>query len=1060
MKITDLSIDRAITVFVFMVIVIAMGIHAYQVLPREAAPDVKIPYVIVTAPYFGTSPADMENLVTRKIEAQLKGLADLKEMTSTSAEGMSTVVLEFDTGVEMSDALQKVRDGVEMAKPDLPQDVREDLSIREISSSDWPILQVVLSADYDPVRLKKVAEDLQEEIERVPGVLAVNLSGGVEQEVRIDVDPQLLRHYGVSFDDVADAVRLENITLPGGDLALGTYDYQVRVPGEFESVEMIPGILVNPGAPTPVYIRDVARVSLGIKDRETISRLNGVEAVTLSVTKRSGQNIVKIADNVRGVLEEFEPRFPAGTRHTITGDVSEYIRDMVAELENNILSGLILVVAVVFVFLGLMNSFFIGAAIPFSMLITFLILRALNVTLNMVVLFSLILAVGMLVDNAIVIVENIYRFRKEGHGAVAAAKAATHQVSGAVISSTLTTVMAFLPLVFWPGIMGEFMKYLPITVIAALSASLFVALVFNPVLCARFMRVSQTPGRMQRFGERVIALGLRPYEPTLRWALKHKVLTLGGMFAALVVILVIFAIFNHGVELFPDTDPTYAYLNVEGGSGTRLEVTDSYTRQLEPAVAGLGDLKNYVTEVGSGGERGGGGGSASHLGVISIEFFKQEERRGNTRRELAKLRERVTGFTGAQVVIDKQEMGPPTGKPVTVEISGDDFETLGALAEQVKERIRDIPGLVDLDDDYDRGRPEIRIEPDLEKAGRLGLRTMDLAGTIRTAIHGDDVSKYRVGEDEYDIVVRLAEPARRSVEDLKDLTVFYEGQHIPLTAFAEVRHAAGLGAIQRKDSKRMVTVTADAATGYNGNALLAQAQRRLAGLPLPPGYHIAYAGESEDQEEAQAFLSEAFVVVLALIALVLVTQFGSITIPLIIMSSVILSTIGVFAGLLVHGKAFGIIMTGVGVISLAGVVVNNAIVLLDFVLKLRKDKGLDMYEALMQAGRTRFRPVALTAITTVLGLVPLTFGLSVDFGHLFQGDFRHAFIVGGGSSQWWGGMGVAVIWGLGVATFLTLVVVPVMYAAIEESKAWARRAVAVPVKRALGWRRDEATPAE
>jgi multidrug efflux pump len=973
---------------------------------------------------------------------------------------MSTIVLEFNTDVKMSDALQKVRDAVEMAKPDLPQDVREDLTIREISSTDWPIMQVVLSADYDPVRLKKVAEDLQEEIERVPGVLAVNLSGGVEQEVRIDVDPQLLRYYGVSLTDVMDAVRLENVTLPGGDLGLGTYNYQVRVPGEFESVDVIPNILVNPGALTPVYIRDVAQVTMGIKDRETISRLNGVEAVTLSITKRSGENIIRIADQIRTVLAEFEPRFPEGTRHTVTGDISVYIRDIVAELENNILSGLILVVAVVFLFLGLTNAFFIGSAIPFSMLITFLILRALGVTLNMVVLFSLILAVGMLVDNAIVIVENIYRFRKQGYGPAEAAKAATHQVSGAVISSTLTTVVAFAPMIFWPGIMGEFMKYLPITVIAALSASLFVALVFNPVLCARFMRVSKHPGRMQRFGERLLALGLRPYEPTLRWALKHKGLTLGGMFGLLLLVLGLFAAFNRGVELFPDTDPTFAYVNVEGGSGTRLEVTDTYTRQLEPDVASLGDLKSYVTEVGTSGARGlAGGASASHLGTISIEFLKQEERKGNSRRELASLREKVKDFTGAQLVIDKQEEGPPTGKPVTVEISGDDFPTLGALAEQVKDRIRDIPGLVDLDDDYDRGRPEIRIKPDLEKAGRLGLRTMDLASMIRTAIHGDDVSKYRVGEDEYDIVVRLAEPSRRSVEDIEDLTVFYEGKHIPLTAFADVSYSAGLGAIQRKDSKRMVTVTADAATGYNGNALLGQARRRLADLPLPPGYHIEYAGESEDQQEAQAFLSEAFTVALALIGLVLVTQFGSVTVPLIIMSSVILSTIGVFAGLLVHRMAFGIIMTGVGVISLAGVVVNNAIVLLDFVIKLRKDQGLGLYEALMEAGRTRFRPVALTAITTVLGLVPLTFGLSVDFARLVHGDLKHALIIGGESSQWWGSMGVAVIWGLTIATFLTLVVVPVMYATIEEMKGWFRRRVAIPIKRAVGWSREDSASA-
>ncbi len=1038
MKITDLAINRYVTVFTLLVIVVLLGSNSYLDLPREAAPDVKIPFVIVMAPYFGTSPEDMENLVTRKLEQQLKGLADLKEMTSVSAEGFSQVVLEFTTDVEMSDALQEVRDGVGMAKPDLPKDVRDDLLIREISSSDWPIMQVVLSAPYDPVGLKEVAEDVQEELERVEGVLAVDLIGGVEREVRIDVDPQRLRFYGLSLQDVIDAIALENVTIPGGDLGLGTYDYQVRVPGEFKSIEIIPAIVLNPGDPTPVYIRDVADVSLAIKDRETISRFNGVEAVTLSITKRTGENVIHIADEIRAQLEEITPALPAGTEVTITGDVSEFIRDMVGELENNILSGLILVVAVLLIFFGFTNALFIGSAIPFSMLITFIVLRALGITLNMVVLFTLILALGMLVDNAIVIVENIYRFRMRGKGPVEAAKEATHQVSGAVIASTLTTVCVFAPMIFWPGIMGEFMKYLPITVIVTLISSLIVAMIFNPVLCARFMRVPRDTGQKLRLGERLVALGLRSYDPVIRWALRRKALTLAAMFALLIAVFVLFGMYNAGVELFPDTDPQFAYVTTEAPSGTRVEVSDAYARQVEAEVSTVPDLKSYVTEVGTGGgQRLVAAGSASHLATVSLEFPKSEDRTRSSGLSLEELRARLQAFTGAKLTLDRQDMGPPTGKPVTIEVSGDDFARLGELAERIADEIRDIDGLVDLQNDYDRGRPEICIRPNLEKASRLGLRTIDLASTIRTAIHGDDISKYRVGEDEYDIVVRLAETSRRSVEDLEDLTVFFEGKHIPITAFAEVTYETGLGSITRIDSKRVVSVTADAAAGYNGAALLAQARRRLADFPLPAGYHIDFAGESEDQEEAQAFLSDAFRVGIMLMLLVLISQFTSVTVPLVIISSVLLSLIGVLTGLLVMRMPFGIIMTGVGVISLAGVVVNNAIVLLDYVIKLR-NQGMEKYDAIVEAGRTRFRPVVLTAVTTILGLVPLTTGFSINFGRLFAGEFSRAFVLGGDSSAWWGPMGTAVIWGLAVATFLTLVVVPVMYASIDPVKAFFR----------------------
>ncbi len=1035
MRITELSIRRSVTVFSLMVLAVIMGITSYRVLPREAQPDVKIPYVMVFAPYYGTSPADMENLVTRKLETELKGLADLREMTSTSSEGATSIFLEFDPRAEMSDVLQSVRDAVELARPHLPQDVREDLLVRELSADDWPMMRVVVSGDYDPVLLKKTAEDLQEELERIPGVLEVELSGGVEQEVRVDVDPERLRVYGLSLADVKDAISLQNITMPTGEISLGTYDYLVRVPGEFETVEQMLGIVLNPAVNPPVYLKDVADVALGLQDRRTISRLNQVEAVTLAVKKRAGENILRIADTARGIIDQTLPLMPEGTQVKVVADNAVYVRDMVSELENNILTGMILVVGVLFLFLGVTNAIFAGIAIPFAMLISFVVLRAIGYTLNIVVLFSLILALGMLVDNAIVIVENIFRHRILGHGREDAALLGTRQVSGAVTASTLTTVAAFLPMAFWPGITGEFMKYLPITVMITLLSSLLVALVINPVLCSRFMRLPGKGGRKSRFGDRLMQRALAAYEPVLRWALGHRFLSMLGTAALFVVVVTLFAIFNHGIEFFPDPDPTYAYVRIEAPSGTRLEVSDSYVRAVEREVARVPDLRAYIADVGSGGGNvfGGPGGGVSSVSLVTMEFVREEERKGSSREALEDLRVRLRPFTGARVYIEVEDAGPPTGPPVNVEVSGRDFAVLGLYADRIKERIRDIPGLVDLKDNYDRGRPEIRVLPDPDKAGRYGLRNWDIASTVQTALQGEDVSKFRVGEDEYDIRVRYRQPSRRSVEDLESMTVFHEGNTIPLTAFAGIGYTTGLGSISRIDGRRVVTISADAAKGFNGNAILSEVRRRLADLDMPQGYSISYTGESREQDEAQEFLSEAFVIAIMLIFIVLITQFGSVTTPFVILFSVILSLMGVLIGLLVTGTPFGIIMTGVGVISLAGVVVNNAIVLLDYVSKLR-DEGLEKLEALIEAGKTRFRPVMLTAVTTVLGLVPLTTGIALDFGRVLQGDFGHALRIGGESSQWWGAMGVAVIFGLSVATFLTLVVVPVMYSSIDPAK--------------------------
>lgn len=1035
MKITSGAIRRYPMIFAFIVIMTIMGFDSYWSLPRESSPDVKIPFVTVVAPYTGTSPADMENLVTRKLERELKGLPDLKEMTSSSFYGMSQIVLEFTSDVDMSDALQKVRDRVDLAKPELPEDTRDDLLVMEISSSDWPILQINLAGDYDLFLLKKTGEDLQEAVEQIPGVLSADLVGGIENEVQVLVDPERLDFYGLGLVDVQDAIALQNLTIPGGKLSLGQYDYQVRVPGEVDAVEEILGFVVNPGVATPVYVRDVAAVTFGIKDRETISRVNGRDAVTLHIKKRSGENIIAIADEVRSVLARLEPTFPPGTEVSIVGDQSEDIREIVAELENNIISGLILVVAVLYVFMGFTNSLFVGAAIPFSMLISFIVLRGLGITLNMVVLFSLILALGMLVDNAIVIVENIYRHRGKGVGPVEAATRGADQVSAAVISSTLTTVAAFAPLIFWPGIMGEFMKYLPITVIVTLSASLLVALAFNPVFCARFMKEPRPGGGSTPLGDRLLRFGLDTYTPTLRWALRHKAVTLGGMVGIFVVVAALFAAFNHGVELFPNVEPNVAQVVLEAPSGTRIELADSYTRQVEAQVAAIGDLVAYNAAVGVATDGMGGGETApSNQALVTLEFVDRVERSRSSRDALDDLRGRLASFTGATVTVEEMDMGPPTGKPVNIEISGEDFDVLGDLAAQIRGRIGGLSGLINIQDNYDNDLPEIELRPDVEKAARFGLQTWDIAGTVRTALHGAETAKYRIGEDEYDITVRYQQPFRRKVEDLKSATVFYEGQAIPISAFAAPTFKTALAAVRRIDGERTVTVSAEVAPGYNGNALLAQVRQELRDFRVPPGYQLAYTGESEDQEEAEVFLTDAFAVAIMLIFLVLISQFGSVTQPLIILSSVALSLIGVFAGLMVTGTAFGIIMTGVGVISLAGVVVNNAIVLIDYINQLRK-RGLDVEEAIQRAGRTRFRPVILTAVTTILGLIPLTTGLSVDFGKLMHGQWNRVLLIGGESSEWWGPMGVAVIWGLAMATFLTLVVVPVMYAGIEESKA-------------------------
>lgn len=1088
---TSFAVDHATSVLVGMFLILLAGLWSYLTVPKEAAPDITVPFIAVNTVYPGVAPEDIETLITRPLEEELNRISDLKTLTSRSVEGLSSITAEFEAGMDMTEALQLVREKVDIAKPELPE-ASEEPQIVEFNFSDFPILQVNIAGDYSLVRLKDLAEDIQDEIEQIPSVLSVSLSGGLEREVKVDVDLAKLKYYGVTFDDVIDAIREENVTIPGGTIDVGEIKYLVRVPGEFEETRPIEDIVISEAGGTPVYVRDVADVDFGFKERESYARLNGSPVVTLSVSKRSGENIIETSDAVRGVLAEMRSGFPPSTQVSVTSDQAEYVRDMVSSLENNIISGLILVVAVLLFALGIRNASFVGVAIPLSMFLSFSVIQLLGMTMNMIVLFSLILALGMLVDNAIVVVENIYRFREEGFDRKQAAKFATAEVAMPVIAATATTLAAFAPLMFWPGVVGEFMRYLPETLIITLASSLFVGLVVNPTLCSLFMRRMDEPAMeltreariavwgivgvvlllialrnpitaallaltgvalywlhekaLEPIGHRVrevlLPITLRRYEAVLRWSLRHRFLMVGQAVLTLVFVVGLFGVFNAGIEFFPESvPPETAWVQVETPTGTRAEATDEITRQVEARLAEFPNRVDYESVVATTGRKVGGfggGETGTQYATVAVDLVDYKDRSYDSFETLETLRERVGAtIAGAEISVEKPQEGPPTGLPVNIEITGEDFEVLKDLGDRAVQVLSNAPvarKLEGLESDLAEARPELRIEVDREKAKLFGLNTQKIGFTVRSAINGTEASEFRDGKDEYDIVVRLAERYRNDLTALEDLTVTTEeGVQVPLPAVASWSVEESFGGINRKDLDRVVTVSADVRAGNNANAVLAEVQETLAGFrdAMPPGYRLSYTGQQEEQQESEEFLFGAFLMALFLIGMILVSQFDSVLKPVLILSTVVLSTVGVLVGLLVFRMPFGVIMTGVGVISLAGIVVNNAIVLVDYIGILRKRDGMEERESLIQGGLTRFRPVTLTAITTVMGLVPLSIGLNFDFEGLYR-ELRPDIYWGGEQAAWWGPMAIAVIAGLTFATFLTLVLLPVMHSILDD----------------------------
>ena len=1095
------AINNRISVMVLVALVAIMGTVSYLTIPKESFPNITVPNIFVVTLYPGVSPEDMESLVTRKLEDELGNISEIKEMTSTSTEGYSSVVLEFDTGIDIEEALQKVREKVDLAKAELPEDAEEPL-VQEVNLSEFPIMQINLSGDYDLEILKDIAEDLQDKIEAIPTVLGVDLTGGLEREVQVDVDLAKLKYYNLSFGDIIGAISAENVTIPGGDISVGTKSFLLRVPGQYQETAPIEDVVLKVNEGKPIYLRDIANVTFGFKERETYSTLDESPVITLGVKKRTGENILETYDRVSAILDDALPTLPPTTTYKITNDQSKDVKNMVSSLENNIISGLILVIGVLLFFLGVRNASFVGISIPLSMFLSFIILSALGITMNMIVLFSLILALGMLVDNAIVVVENIYRYLEEGYDNFESAKKGTGEVAGPIIAGTATTLAAFFPMIFWPGTVGEFMGYLPKTLIITLSSSLFVGLIINPVICALFMTIDGDTNKAQltKRGKQIlygmlalvllvlvvssfvtwtmlIVLGvllwllnkyvLAPtgkwwqadglnvfigtYENSLVWALNNRLKTVGIAFFVLFMSFVVLGVFNPGTEFFPeDIPPRDVYVQIETPVGSDVEFTRSVVDKVAERVKNIPQASDINTILAVSGaaissDPAGGGGNSTHKGTVAINFVDYELREGDIFEAMEYMRNDLNGvIAGAKITVEKPQDGPPTGPPINLEISGPDMTELTRISNDVLSALEadSIFAKMDgLETDLPDSRPEIRVEVDREKAGLYELNTNMIGMTVRQAINGVEASKFRDGKEEYEIVVRLAKEYRDDLSTLSDLTVFHEGVQIPLSEVASWEISDGFGGIRHKESERVITVSADVRSGYQSNAVLAEAQQVLATYlnGLPPGYNYEWTGQQQEQDESFAFLGRAFLIAVFLIAFILVSQFNSIVKPVIILSSVVMSTAGVFYGLVTFQMAFGL-MAFLGLISLAGVVVNNAIVLIDYVDILRTRDGLDLRSALVQAGKVRFRPVILTAITTTLGLVPLAVGFNFDFITLVNNPlefFTHLgeyIYWGGEQAAWWGPMAIAVIVGLLFSTFLTLILVPVLYSVIERGK--------------------------
>ena len=1115
-KLTTLALKNKNTVYLLTLILLFFGVYSYRHLPKELFPEIVWPQIMVQTIYPGNSPEDIENLITRPLEKELENVRGLKEITSISAQDASMIFVEFNTDVDLEDALRRVKDAVDIGKNELPSGATElqDPLVFDIDFSEFAIININLSGDYSVEELKYYAEQLQDEFESISEVSKALIEGVNDREIKVNVDLLKLEALEISFFEITNAIRAENISMSGGEILLGKTRRSIRTVGEFKNIRELENIIIKSKNGQNVYLKDVAEVVDGFSEPTSFARLNNESVVSVQVVKKGGENLLSTTDKIHAKLDQAKKNniLPENLDISITNDQSEMVKMQLSNLENSMIMGVIFVVIVLFFFLGTRNALFVGLAIPMSMFISFVVIGAIDFRINMIVLFSLILALGMLVDNAIVVVENIHRFIDNGYSPWNAAKEAVGEIAVPIIASTATTLAAFFPLALWEGIMGEFMKYLPITLIIVLTSSLMVALIIIPVVAATFIKEKDSNGDNKKVyrrkralmvafgliivgglllltGQRVIPnililfgiVGLlhvvflrrmeswfqdifltkleRVYSRVLRYALKGKRLLafFFGTLALLIITVMLFFSRMPDVTLFPDADPNYINIVAELPIGTDITGTNDFILEMEKDIfkflepykteTGVPVTESVLTTVGKGDPMDFSAGAKSNQAIITISFIdfdlREDVKTSEIMRDLSD--EFMDKYPGVELEFSKDEGGPPTGKAINLEIIGQDFDQLVHLSDSIKTYIemQNVDGMEGLKSNISTQNPEILIHIDRDKAQRYGLSTQTIAYTLRQSLFGDEVSDFKVGEDEFPIIVRLKDEYRYNLPVMMNMKipVFGDGPpaYIPLSAVADFEYSTTFSSVRRKDLDRVITLYSNVIEGYNANTINVQLKTIMEDFEMPAGYRYEFTGEQQEQNESSEFLGNALLIALALIMLILVTQFNSIIRTLIILTSVLFSTIGVFGGLWTFKMDFIIIMTGIGIISLAGIVVNNAIVLVDYIelLKSRKRKELGIPEGdflpidaatdcIITAGKTRLRPVLLTAITTILGLLPMAIGLNFDFRGLLQ-NYSPNIYFGGDMAMYWGSMSWTVIFGLTFSTFLTLIIVPVMY---------------------------------
>ncbi|MCL3779983.1 efflux RND transporter permease subunit [Prolixibacteraceae bacterium JC049] len=1098
---TYMALKNKTTVYILTVLLSLFGLFAYQSMPRELYPEIVVPNILIQTVYPGNSPVDIENFITRPIEKELKGLKGVKKMSSASYQDVSIIIIEFETDVEIKQALQDTKDEVDKAKSELPGDLEDDPLVMDLDFAEFPIMTVNLTGEYSVQELKQYAEKLQDEFEGLREISKAEIRGIDEREIQINLDPYKMAANKIAYQDVIEAIQFENVTMGAGEFTANNIRRVIRTQADYVNMEQIRNTIVKTTDGKHVYLRDIGDAVDGFKERSTISRLNGKPVVALSIVKKSGANILAATENVRKVIDEQKTNnyIPKNLDVLVTNDTSTQIRDQISNLENSILLGMILVIFVLYLFLGFRNAVFAGLAIPLSMFLSFVIIQQMGTTLNMMVLFSLILALGMLVDNAIVVVENVYRLYSSGYSAMKATKKGVSEIAFPIISSTLTTLAAFFPLLLWKGIMGEFMKILPQTLIIVLSSSLFVALVLSPAFISTFIKIDDIRKKLDNKRHLIIAgvlavlalpfyaikafafanllitfallgvFNLFALRPLARWFQLKFLVWLENIYArqlraALVGwrpvayflgtgVLMILSIFYYfvisqpKVDFFPESDPQSIYVVTELPIGTAIDRTDVVSRKVEAKIKQTlkpygSIVKSVTTSVGAGKGDMFDNQPKPNKSITTIRFVEFKDRADyNTSDIMSQITADLDGFVGAKIYVEKQQDGPPVGAPINIEVAGDEFEKLMKITSDFMEIIEadKIPGIDELKLDVNLDQPEMLIHIDREKARMFELSTQKIAGALRSSLYGTDVGNFKDGEDEYDIFLRLDEKYRNDVSTLMNQKVIVNGSQIPISAVASFSYSTTYDKIKRINNRRVITVSSNVEEGYNANEINARIKQLLMSYDMPAGYSFQFTGEQQEQAESSAFLMFALFVAVSLILIIMVTQFNSFIRPVIIIMTVLFSTIGVFLGLGFFNMEFVVIMTGIGIISLAGIVVNNGIVLIDYIdltrKRMKQEMGLaendfmpvaDQIDAIVYAGKTRLRPVLLTAITTVLGLLPLAIGLNFNFFTLYS-QFDPQITIGGEMVAVWGPMAWTVIFGLTFATLLTLVINPVMY---------------------------------